>query len=164
MPTLQETYDQAARAIYDQGQQALSYGTGYCAYRTESGLKCAAGHLIPDEKYYSELEGNSIYDPESFRDGESGVKCLVCHELGHDQSLVSRLQNAHDRLWTDYVCAMQNNPTDFVEAYQIAWESFKAGDAPADPEDAEVRAVFREQWIKRLAVVANDFNLEPFNG
>lgn len=35
-----------------------------CAYRGEGGRKCAVGHLIPDDKYSTELEGKNVTNQE----------------------------------------------------------------------------------------------------
>lgn len=58
---------------------------GQCRYRSEGGLSCAVGCLIPDEKYNESLEGKTILDPEVW-----GL--FQAEETG----LLSSLQDVHD--------------------------------------------------------------------
>lgn len=59
---------------------------GVCLYRGPDGIKCAAGHLIPDDEY----------DPEYEHQGASEVSLDGESFFGHDLHLVEALQNAHD--------------------------------------------------------------------
>lgn len=59
-----------------------------CAYRGENGRKCAAGHLIPDELYKKEFEGNGAYRLRLLWD-TLGIK-------EKDISTISNLQQRHD--------------------------------------------------------------------
>lgn len=52
----QQIFDTVATHLLDQGKPALD-AEGFCRYRTESGLMCAVGCLIPDEKYTPKIEG-----------------------------------------------------------------------------------------------------------
>lgn len=99
MPTRQETFDTVARHLLTQGCRSED-GDGNCRYRGLDGLKCAAGCLIPDEKYYVALEGKALVV-----DGRLGT--LDVHTLeqqyalrealeGHDVDLVTELQLLHD--------------------------------------------------------------------
>jgi len=51
----QEILDKVATHLLSQMEQALSKG-GSCMYRTEAGLKCAIGCLIPDDLYDPDIE------------------------------------------------------------------------------------------------------------
>jgi hypothetical protein len=81
--TKQETFDIVARHLLTQNKKAYGpYYTAFgknngCVYRSPDGLKCAAGCLIPDDKYHSDLEGEIA-------------------KLGHDANFVRRLQLIHD--------------------------------------------------------------------
>lgn len=57
--TRQEMFDTAVRGVISQGAPSLSE-IGECLYRGPNGLRCAAGWLIPDDKYSSALEGRSV--------------------------------------------------------------------------------------------------------
>ncbi len=57
-----------------------------CAYRGENGERCAAGLLIPDEKYTPKMEGFTVYEGFVF-DALPG---------GLDVRFIGALQNAHD--------------------------------------------------------------------
>jgi hypothetical protein len=57
--TKQEMFTKAWLGLAGQNwEQSVLFGE--CMYRGPGGLKCAAGHLIPDEKYRSEMEYVSI--------------------------------------------------------------------------------------------------------
>lgn len=62
-----------------------------CQYRGHNGMKCAAGHLIPDEKYKREMESKRIHailedHPDLF--GEPLDKSII--------SFLDLLQRLHD--------------------------------------------------------------------
>lgn len=57
----QQIFDTVATHLLKQGKPALS-AEGYCRYRTDDGLKCAVGVLIPDDKYDPKIEGYPVGD------------------------------------------------------------------------------------------------------
>jgi hypothetical protein len=60
--TKQEIFDHVLTHLRKQGKPAINEtdsGEDICAYRTDDGLKCAVGCLIPDDKYNEDLEGRS---------------------------------------------------------------------------------------------------------
>lgn len=84
--TKQETFDTVVAHLRKQGAKATD-GIG-CKYRTSDGLQCAAGCLIPDERYSPGLENSIVSDT-------SGAGMLIM-ELGHDLQIVRALQCVHD--------------------------------------------------------------------
>ncbi len=84
--TKQETFDTVVRGILSQGGPAVDGNV--CRYRT-GGRKCAAGWLIPDDEYTTELEGPIAYVAGSLYE-------IICVRHGHDFDLVRALQRAHD--------------------------------------------------------------------
>lgn len=53
----QRLFDFIVEAIRNQGGQSLLLnGPSACRYRGKGGRKCAAGHLIPDDKYNEKIE------------------------------------------------------------------------------------------------------------
>lgn len=54
--TAQEIFDKVATHLLKQGRKAEATTNGSCKYRTDDGLKCAAGCLIPDEEYSVSFE------------------------------------------------------------------------------------------------------------
>jgi hypothetical protein len=61
--TNQEIYNISVNHLRRQGKKSLlKEGATMCAYRGIGGLMCAAGPFIPDDKYTSNLEQNSIND------------------------------------------------------------------------------------------------------
>lgn len=85
VPTLQEIFDKCVGGLIQQGVPAIgAYG---CMYRTEDGLKCAVGQLVPD-----------WVDGVDESDEPEAVYCLVYHHEPTDEvtDLLECLQSAHD--------------------------------------------------------------------
>lgn len=55
----QEIFDIVVTHLYAQGKQAED-GENGCQYRTDAGLKCAVGCLIPDDQYHPDMEGTPV--------------------------------------------------------------------------------------------------------
>lgn len=84
MFTKQETFNIVKNHLLKQNQPCVD-NIFNGKYR-HNGLKCAAGCLIPDDKYDPSMEGVTVYgvffkDPDFF---------------GHDKRLVGYLQDIHD--------------------------------------------------------------------
>lgn len=102
--TLQETFDTVVNALRKQNAKCgktvdMSGREKFiCLYRYED-KKCAAGHLIPDEKYYLELEGKDLIQSNTLESDITNslteVGKIIMDE-GHDINLVVDLQNVHD--------------------------------------------------------------------
>lgn len=58
--TKQQVFDKVVAHLLAQGGRAMGDDGYDCAYRTESGLMCAVGCLIPDELYSSATEGQLV--------------------------------------------------------------------------------------------------------
>lgn len=62
----QELFQQSVTKLFNQGKPSIRNdirnldGGPACAYRGGNGLKCAIGHLIPDENYDQKMEAKSI--------------------------------------------------------------------------------------------------------
>ncbi len=88
--TKQETFDRVVRALMLQGRRSqikTPSGLPLCVYRHPEGLKCAAGHLIDDEDYVTEMEGTLA---------SGGMVGRALRKNGHDIKLVCDLQSIHD--------------------------------------------------------------------
>ena len=84
----QELYDFIVEAIVKQGRPSVG-DNDRCLYRGPDGLKCAAGHVIPDSMYSPvAMENAGVYQLES--QGEL-PKSLIPHV-----NLIGYLQDAHD--------------------------------------------------------------------
>lgn len=82
----QEIFDKVAVHLLTQMKKSLITFFG-CAYRSDDGLKCAIGVLIPDNKYHGELEG------------EGAGCCAVLEAIGVGYELgnfLEELQEIHD--------------------------------------------------------------------
>lgn len=88
MRTGQQLFDEVAKHLRTQGKTCL--GTSGCAYRGDSGLKCAIGALIPDEVYNSKMEGHAVF----------AILPMLPNDLKQEFSahmgLLHSLQNVHD--------------------------------------------------------------------
>jgi hypothetical protein len=97
--TEQEVFDQVKDHLLKQGKQANS-GFG-CLYKTEDGLKCAAGCFIADDEYSQGFEGFSW----------ATVAQRV--EVTKHAKLISGLQSIHDTIdpehWAKNLKAFANN-------------------------------------------------------
>lgn len=84
----------AVEGIVAQGGWSVNYGT-IGRYRGSGGCKCAIGHLIPDEKYSSDIECDAA-------DSEA-VKNCVSKKYGNlDASFLINMQkDLHDALYDD---------------------------------------------------------------
>ncbi len=70
---------------FEQAVAVSMWGKSVCVYRAADGKKCAAGHLIPDHMYRSDMEGGNIKNFECFRDLDN-----------ESMALIQELQRRHD--------------------------------------------------------------------
>lgn len=97
--TPQEIFDTVVRHLFKQGKRSdrtLSNGNSVCCYRTEAGLKCAVGVLIPDD----------VYDPvmdDVFTGEGTGIAAMLRKHrdklpswFSDNLSLLKQLQIIHD--------------------------------------------------------------------
>lgn len=89
--TDQEIFDKVRDHLLEQGEKAEyvdQFGSSECFYRTDSGLKCAVGCLIPDELYERGAEGHGVgylYDKGFLPDvDESSIYILEELQAFHD--------------------------------------------------------------------------------
>jgi hypothetical protein len=81
----QQAFDRAVSALIEQGEPAYSeFG---CCYRTDGGLKCAVGHLMPEDKYQPGFEGVAASEPQILR--AAGISAASANFL-------EALQDTHD--------------------------------------------------------------------
>jgi hypothetical protein len=85
--TPQQIYDKVCAHLAKQGHKAIGKRGG-CVYRAENGDKCAAGCLIPDERYDPEMEYNTI----SYVLGKYSMPKF----MNKNTDLIEALQDCHD--------------------------------------------------------------------
>jgi hypothetical protein len=113
--TYQELFDKAVKGVIEQGCQSIRSIGHSCAYRGDSGKKCAIGHLLTDEQIakYQVQEGDT---PTKFQ-------VALLRELapdGNDNDVVfflESLQCAHDNL---------SNNNDFINRFKSNANAFAA--------------------------------------
>lgn len=89
--TNQEVFDKVVKHLRAQGRKAVSDSmAATCRYRTEEGLKCAVGCLIPDNEYNPSFEGYSVGSLQA--GGRASPKSLA----RLDRKLLLRMQAVHD--------------------------------------------------------------------
>jgi len=93
--TPQEIFDKAVDGMLKQGVQSMNE-CGSCVYRSSDGLKCAVGHVIPDELYDPGMD-----DQTTLLDG-TAIEAILRHYddlpawMHEHKVLLTRLQTAHD--------------------------------------------------------------------
>lgn len=99
----QEIFDKVARHLLTQNRPARDVYSDNCRYRTENGLKCAVGCLIPDDKYTPEIENVGISwllvpttSEEIIRKRRTLRELLSDLGLLDHCDLLTRLQEIHD--------------------------------------------------------------------
>lgn len=92
-----ELLDYVQSKIVEQGGLSVN-DRGTCAYRGNEGRKCAAGQLIPDEKYSHEFEGYTCCSNSALGTDHPSLKISQClRDCGHNPKAVGWLQLIHDR-------------------------------------------------------------------
>jgi hypothetical protein len=87
----QDAYNKVLKSIRKQKYiQSSDDSKGICAYRSPNGLRCAAGHLLPNSLYRKEMEGKNI---ASLR---GSYPKIAEYFKNVDSYLLSDLQRAHD--------------------------------------------------------------------
>lgn len=87
----QEAFDRSTSGIIAQGGPALGHGTS-CAYLAPNGRKCAAGQLIPPDKYDAlAMEGKAVSAPEvravfGMASDDSDLNFLRALQRAHDNA------------------------------------------------------------------------------
>jgi hypothetical protein len=97
--TKQETFDIVWKGLAAQGwKKSMTAGDDeFCAYRGVDDCACAAGHLIPDDRYDPKMEGGLVlYSTEYASTASSIAVTNLMVELGHDLAVVRECQRAHD--------------------------------------------------------------------
>lgn len=89
LPSAQEVFNLVANHLFKQGCPARQ-DDGLCRYRTDSGLRCAIGVLIPDEFYKEEFEDAGVYRLVS------NLYALEIADWREHEDLLNQLQNIHD--------------------------------------------------------------------
>lgn len=86
--TKQEAFNIMVRGLAAQGwAQSKDPVSGYCKYRGPNGVKCAVGHLISDEEYKPEMEGEDIHGLQrdfhllQDQDKDFLTHCQMAHDL-----------------------------------------------------------------------------------
>lgn len=59
--TPQEVFNTVATHLFEQGEMAYDGSKESCMYRTDDGLKCAVGCLVPDETYSLGMEYQGVF-------------------------------------------------------------------------------------------------------
>ena len=105
----QEVFDEIVTHLRKQ-ECAAQDNSSLCMYRTQSGLKCAAGCLIRDEEYAPWMERRLF---NSILMNEQAPKSLV-DRLEEHGNVIMRMQRIHD----DY------QPIQWEEQFQKVAEDF----------------------------------------
>lgn len=92
----QEIYNRVVNHLRRQGRRAMR-SNGACLYRTDSGMKCAAGVLIKDSEYHKFMENKTVGELLTERAVHNGTTPEdMFNRLGPFKNLIGELQMAHD--------------------------------------------------------------------
>ena len=98
--TMKQIYTKVSKHLLKQNQRSEE-GTATignnCQYRTGEGLMCAVGCLIPNDKYYSGLEGQDV-NKGMVLDTLRGVIGTRWSSSWRKIDLLERLQFIHDQV------------------------------------------------------------------
>ena len=134
--TLQEIFDQAAKHLLTQNEQAMTFdkdGNKNCLYRSATGTKCAVGCFIADDEYSPQLENTAflvfarVLQPSNMYTSEyvntSNAKNIAVEKnwfgAGLDEQqyqLLSALQVMHD----EYVPDTMYKPPQYIFENSLA--------------------------------------------
>ncbi len=119
MATKQEMFNMVVTHLRAQGRRA-QIANGLCRYRTDTGLKCAIGCLIPDELYSPWLENSLTSDLLS----RPGLRELLTPSdaPGLDAGdFLAGLQRAHDTTNDDHAGpgVFESNLRRFAECWKL---------------------------------------------
>lgn len=79
---------------FERSMRKNEYGDRICAYRGEDGLKCAAGHLMPNTTFRKSMEGNDVSSISFFR--KLGFLTMVANlQRIHDESFLPEEMEAN---------------------------------------------------------------------
>ena len=117
-PTRQDLFNTAYAGLKAQGFKQSLDSYGQCKYRGRGGLKCAVGHLIPDERYNSSFEGSGA--------ASSDIAGMVGVGPENDNAAIFliALQRAHDNCATPE--QMQGNLREVAKKYELTIEGVPA--------------------------------------
>lgn len=104
--TRQQMFDAALNGIRKQGGPAINGVT--CAYRTSSGLKCAAGHLIPDSAIHLIARQDDLINENKMAPVREAAGIADM-----DINFVREMQTAHD------ASAFHNGPTRGAQFFAV---------------------------------------------
>lgn len=123
MITMQETFDFVVGKIREQGCASMGDNKS-CLYRGPNGTKCAAGHVIPDDKYDPIMENCTVAKNE-FTGMNEGVKLIrkVLLETGHDLQILRGLQFCHDESsrFENFLERFEREAKSLAETYELQY-------------------------------------------
>jgi len=99
--TAQEIFDKVINHLLQQGGPALNYNYDddhKCRYRSNNGLKCAVGCLIPDDQYDPLMEGMGVI--VTFPSSDPLNNWIAKYYEPH-RHLLGALQSLHDNIGMD---------------------------------------------------------------
>jgi hypothetical protein len=99
MRTAQELFETVVNHLRKQNEKShkLIDDKNYaCLYRSDTGMKCAVGCLIPDDKYSPNMEEKNLYALVYNKENEGVLPSDLKAEFLNHFKLLSDLQTLHD--------------------------------------------------------------------
>jgi len=124
--TPQEIFDTVVAHLLQQGKQSKS---NVCLYRSDDGLKCAIGALIPDSEYDPAMEFAVVEDHYPSQPA-SVIQAWAQSNYPNDLKLLNRLQRLHDdcpyhiygyhpEAWEEYILTQSQI---IAEDFNLTWK------------------------------------------
>lgn len=110
----QDAFDKVLKAIRKQNYQRSVNTDGACKYRGPNGLRCAAGHLIPNSLYKVSIEGLSISNnkmPDEVKNYFDAVS----------MNLIQDMQFAHDNNLEESITAWEIRMKEIANNYGLTY-------------------------------------------
>lgn len=117
MRNMQEDFDTVITHLVNQGKRSIDSVRDMCLYRSEDGLKCAIGCLIPDDRYNPSIEDRLVTNSEFLK---------FFPEFALDATFYCELQSLHD----DFNCGYKSKSfhrrvISIAEEYDLSLDKIK---------------------------------------
>lgn len=96
MKTKQEIFNHVVTSLRVQNKKSIGHD-GVCMYRGPNGTKCAAGWLLPDDKYTPSMECKAVHTPIFNYENTEITDAFISMGYGASELMLLRsLQTVHD--------------------------------------------------------------------
>ena len=127
--TAQQVFDYVTAKVIQQGQRSVD-DLGNCKYRLfddrGAALKCAAGHLIPDQYYDEQMEECSYAKLVAIDSGDETFTPFHANFSEAHKALINALQVAHDNATGEFIPEFIEHAKEVAERYDLHTKNLTA--------------------------------------